>query len=366
MNLDDLDTLVMDADPALHAAIPSASSAEAHWDFMQITMGEYRDRQRQRRVRVTVRVGAVVAAALAVVLGIVIPGPSGPQSAAAAVLEKAATSARLQNDSIAPGQYLYKDIGSLYQIDLYRQSGTGVAVQSATAQFTETEQVWLNAGGTGSVRRTESALRFPTASDRAIWNADPAGQQIFRAVAGSSALNAEQAVPNVSNLPTAPNRLASVIANGQLRTNIDLIPKGPNSTFERAAALLIGPDAGMSPALASALFEVLANQPGTSLLGNVTDHSGQRGEGVVLKSMTNESASEIVVDPDSGSLLEALFSPPPVTLPAGEGQACVSSGSGTPACSQSTVQAVLSPVWTDLVATGTVGSSTATLPPSPG
>ena len=81
---------------------------------------------------------------------------------------------------------------------------------------------------------------------------------------------------NVSDLPTDPKALAQVIAAGGLQTNIDLIPAGPNATFERAATLLVGPTAGMTPALASALFQVLAGQPGVQLLGSVTDHEGHK------------------------------------------------------------------------------------------
>jgi hypothetical protein len=364
MNLDDLDTLVIDADPAIHTPIPLATSAEADWTYMQITRGRHRDAHKYRHIPLPLKVGGVVAAALAIVLGLLIPSPGGPQAAAAAVLETAAASVKSQNDHLAPGQFQYEDIQSLYQLSLYQPGGTGVVVKRVTAQFTETVQLWINAAGTGSVERTESALRFSSSADRERWNSNPVGQQIFRSLASDSGeRQSEQAVANVSDLPTDPGQLASVIANGQLGSNIDLIPSGPNSTFERSAALLVGPEAGMSPSLASALFQVLANQHGSRLLGNVTDHSGRRGEGIVLGSSTSESTSEIVVDPDSGSLLEAAFVPSPVTLPAGEGQTCLPSASGALACSQQSVQAVLAPAWTDLVASGIVDSNSATLPP---
>ena len=235
------------------------------------------------------------------------------------------------------------------------------------AQFTQVDQVWTNAADIGRALRTDSALQFSSPRDQEAWNASPAGQhfsQEFPSTSGSQGRGLrEQAVVDISDLPTDPDQLATVIASGGLHTNIDLIPSGDNATFQRSAALLLGPDVGMSPSLASALFQVLANQPGTRLVGRVADHNGQEGDGVVLTSPKSERPSEVIVDPTSGAVLEAVFAPPPSTLPARGGETCVGSGSKTPTCSSSIIRAVSDRVWTDLVATGIVGANTATLPP---
>jgi hypothetical protein len=52
------------------------------------------------------------------------------------------------------------------------------------------------------------------------------------------------------------------------------------TVVQSAAALLQGPDVGASPALRSALFQVLAHVPGVSELGTVTDQGGQTGIGL--------------------------------------------------------------------------------------
>jgi len=78
----DLDTLVVDADPARDMAIPSGSSPQARWRYLQLTAGPPGRAHPRRRVVLTVGLGAPVAAALALILVSVIPGPGGSPSAA--------------------------------------------------------------------------------------------------------------------------------------------------------------------------------------------------------------------------------------------------------------------------------------------
>jgi hypothetical protein len=78
---------------------------------------------------------------------------------------------------------------------------------------------------------------------------------------------------------------------------------GENAGFERAANLLVGPTAGSSPAFTSALFKALALIPDVSALGSTTTHSGASGLGFSGDSETGKSV--IVVDPETGALLEA-------------------------------------------------------------
>ena len=133
MNLDDLDTLVMDADPALDVVIPSAWSAEAHWVYLQLTGAAPEPRTRHGRVRLAAGVVGIAVVALVAFLVAVVPGPTGSQSAAAAVLTQAAASAAVQNSHLAPGQYMYTELKTLYQVSLYSRVGATVrAVQGAT------------------------------------------------------------------------------------------------------------------------------------------------------------------------------------------------------------------------------------------
>jgi hypothetical protein len=369
MNLEDLDTLIVDADPALDTPIPSGSSAEARWRYVQLT-GQPGVRVHRRR-RILLEAGgiAVAAGAIALLLVNVIPGPSSPKAAAAAVLEQAAAAAEQQTTQLAPGQYLYTETQSSYQVTLEDANAAGTElVQIATAQFSMTEQAWTSASGTGQHLDTDSAVQFPSAADEATWKADPIGPSMLLNVAhfAESDGHGSQSLLNVSELPTDPNALTSVIANGELHTNVNLIPAGPDATFERAATLLLGPTVGMTPALASALFQVLANQPGVQLLGTVTDHEGQTGEGIRLETAGGLTVSEVIVNPTLGQLLEAQFALPAPTSPLPDGASvCVGpvNGSSARSCYQGGDSATISPVWTDVVASGVVGSGDATLPP---
>jgi hypothetical protein len=156
-------------------------------------------------------------------------------------------------------------------------------------------------------------------------------------------------------LPTDPSALTAVIADGEQGSNVNLIPAGPNATFERAATLLVDPTTGMTPALASALFRVLANQPGVQLLGTVTDHEGQSGEAVTLQAADGLTVSEVIVDPATGRLLEAQFAQAAKTSSLSSGASSCMGSFGEPfSCHQVTNSSTIAPLWTDVVATGVV------------
>ena len=272
----------------------------------------------------------------------------------------------------APGQYLYTETQSSYGVTLFAaDAASDEMVEVATAQFGETDQAWTGADGVGHMVRTVGAVGFPSAADEAAWQASASGPSMLQQIAhyGEDGGQSDpERLLDVSDLPTDPTTLASVIAAGGLDTNVDLIPAGPDATFERAATLLAGPTEGMTPALSSALFEVLAGQAGVQLLGPVTDHNGQQGQGVVLSGAGGTEVSEVVVDPTTGALLEARYAPPAATMPTG-GNICVtptdvaSGSAATPPCPHVVGSTVIAPLWTDVVSSGLVGSATGTLPP---
>jgi len=180
---------------------------------------------------------------------------------------------------------------------------------------------------------------------------------------------------DLSGLPTDPSKLAARIAAHDLPVDDDFqgnlvqdlggnqLSNGwPYSVFEGAAVLLIGPTSGMTPALASALFQVMAAQPGVELLGTVTDHDGRRGQGIAMPAATSTQVREVIVDPATGQLLEARFVPVPSTLPSHDtcgGMANVTTTTCVPVTGPSMGTA---PLWVDVVASGVVGSPTATVP----
>ncbi len=329
-------------------------------------------RSHGKRRRVGLSASLVAAAAVVVLLVLLVfPGSGGARSAAAAVLEQAATAAA-QQPTPGPGQYLYTETQTEIYQGLYQDN-----TLTATSETGLTDQSWTDDAGDGQQMLTLGTPDYPTAADSTAWGAhEAANGGITVAIASSGYPEAEAPLVDVANLPTDPSQLTAVIAAQKLVVHTQgsgqaQIPGGaatilddgwPYSVFEGAAALLLGPTKGMTPALASALFQVMADQPGVQLLGTVTDHDGQQGQAVSLPTTGTVRVSEVVVDPASGQLLEARFALPPSTLPAHQtcgGPEAVT----TTTCVPSTGDSVgTDPIWIDVVARGVVNLSTATVP----
>jgi hypothetical protein len=175
----------------------------------------------------------------------------------------------------------------------------------------------------------------------------------------------QQSVPQVSGLSSDPSTLAQELAEGFDDSNVDRIASGPSAVFQRAARLLVGPDSGMTGSLASAIYQVMADQSGVTLLGNTTDHSGRQGIGVSMSSPTG--VSELIIDPQSGSALEIQYSPPAssISAPPGATVRCLtvsSCGSLVEKNPPLGSTEVVAPIWTDTVTSGIVNAEGATEP----
>lgn len=337
-------------------------------------------RQHSHRALIWSAIAVSVAAAL-VALGLVVaPGPTRPPLAAAAVLKEAAAAAGQAQSAPGPGQYEYIETETRYEMALYVfPAGASTETPVATAYFDETNQAWISATGTGHHVATAGAWQYPSAADEAAWKPH---QTALRQSGASDfgEMQTGQPIVDATGLPTDPSQLASVIAqrklvvNGGVSGGDTLGGRGPSrledrlpySVFEGAAVLLIGPTEGMTPALAKALFQVMASQPGTTSLGTVTAHDGQRGEGVASSAGGSSvdrlmSADRVIVDPTTGRLLQATFAmPSSTTMP--KFQSCGPVGQTTTTCVTRPFQSWTAPVWTDVVASGVVNSPTATLP----
>lgn len=379
MKTEDLDELVRRADPARDVAIPPATSAGARWRYAQLTRtppAARRRRRRRRRAAVGLGIGAPAVAAALVLALLVVPGPAGP-GAAGAVLDRAASAAEHAPSALGPGQYRYTETETGYHVGLY-QTGSGEMSEVATARYEVTNQAWTDASGEGRNLITVGALGYPSPADQATWDANrPSGPVTFQGV--SSHFGQSQAVQPIlsgGELPTDPAQLASVIARRRLQVNgggadstvagldaYQLSDGAPYSVFEGAAVLLIGPTSGMTPALAGALLRVMAAQPGARPLGTVTDHDGRSGEGVA-DTAHGTAVDRVVVDPMTGRVLEAEFALPPTSGPAP--RSCSGPvGQTATTCATYTGPGIsTAPVWTDVVASGVVGSPTATVAPA--
>lgn len=353
-----LEERIIQADPALGVDVPSGTSPGAQWAYPTRSALAVQHTRRRRRVSVASVVASV--AAVAVIFGLVLlPGNSAQgQSAAQFLRANARLVANQPPLTPLPGQFLYFDQSSQYQVSAYLPDSAGGALDlAATAQYQESEHTWLDAGGTSSEQVTRSALSFPTSNDNASWSAIVAAQAFSATYRQSVAQPSRTgSIPDVSSLSTDPTKLAQQLHEDTPTTNPDKIPDGTNAVFERAGRLLVGPESGLTPVLSAALYQVLALQPGVTLLGPTVDHQGRTGTAVSLS--TKAGLSEVIVNPETGAALEAVYAPPARSLPN-------SSAQTSPVCSLVSctlvgpgpgrlVQAAL---WTDNLSTSIVPSA---------
>jgi len=362
----DLDELVRDAKPTTSARPPMG------WDERwrtQMTAVDVAQRRRRRRGSFAIGVPLVVAA---VAVTITVPrwGSNTP-SAAAAVLDAAATTVSSQPPLIVgPGQYTYTVVHSLMEAAVYQSQtelSSGTLASAATATYSQTEQLWINPSGVGRVVISRGPLQFSSQTDQAAWEASPTVQGL-----ASNAFQAQQtytdisyATTDVSGLSTDPQSLGVSIAEGDTGTSVDAIPAGPGADFERAARLLVGPDRGMTPALESALYQVLADQPTATVTADAVGQSGAEGTAVAIPNASPGNIERIIIDPTTGAALEVDAVPPASTRSAVSGRATVCTSSATSCTSQSTPPSgrgavSVGPLWTTQTAPVVVESDTST------
>ena len=216
----------------------------------------------------------------------------------------AALAATAPPTSLGAGQYAYTEVErpTMTSVGTSKQGGPSI-----TEYFTGTVQTWVAADGSGrQVTTTDATPHFYTAADQAAWVAEgsppgviPPSQLTTVQVFGpdtASEVNGPIPLYNVTGLPTDPTTLSQLLNNENPGAqSLGTLPAGIKSLdfasscmtaactlFERAAALLEGPDIGSTPALRQALFQVLATVPGVELLGTSTDPAGQSGVGLAL------------------------------------------------------------------------------------
>lgn len=237
-------------------------------------------------------IGASVATLL-LVLGLqFIPGTAQqPATAAAAVLSReAAVAANGPTNPVpGPGEYLYYRTTQ----GAIEDSGAPVGKQHFLFVSTETIETWVAPNGSGRQRIEVATPHLLNPADEGAWEAagsphaavQPPGISDARfpssnAVGGPTYAGADGerylAYPASSQIPTNPAVLRNYLSrydNGS----------GPSTTFLIAGEFL---QEGASPALRSALFQVIEDLPGVQLLGPVSDESGRPGSGVALESGT--------------------------------------------------------------------------------
>jgi hypothetical protein len=188
------------------------------------------------------------------------------------------------------------------------------------------QERWTTANGSGGVRDTNGTGHFINSAQQSQWVAD--GSPSLGNCAGpltTSTLSPTTTSPRDGTgllaLPTSPSALGSLIAQGRVNpygvvspTNV-MCPttarggapspdaNGHCSTaeqFDIASALL---QQAEGPQLVGpALFQILAQLPGVSDVGSVTDAEGRVGVGIEYTDA--DHSTMFVIDPTSGQLLE--------------------------------------------------------------
>jgi hypothetical protein len=363
----DLDDLIRSADPVLGTTPPSGTSAATRWTYTQIVTQKSRRRVVHRPSgRPVLAYMMALGLVIAVVATVGVRQLTQESPGRSALLRSAHLVSSQVSPQPGPGQYLYTETRSLYEVTIYQKSLHGDALLPvATSQYFETEQSWADGNGDGTGVLTRSPLEFSSTSDEAAWNATDAGTRFssqFERTVNESSL--QQSVPNLSALSSNPRVLSGELAGGLDGSNVEQIPDGPTAVFQRAARLLVGPDSGMTPSLAAALYDVMADQPGISLVGSTSDHRGRQGIGVASG---GGGASELIINSSTGLALEVQYPPPVASLPAPSGGVPVLC-SGSTTCGSSVpltpngVVIVASPIWTDAVSSQIVASVGATEP----
>ena len=276
----------------------------------------------RRPGRAVTSVGVVLAAA-AVVVGVVLlpashshpPVTAAPPQTAAVQLQRIAlTAGRQPVVSPGPNQWLHTE--QTMSIAAYVSQVGTTPTPDAKATINATIGTWSDTTGQACVSAATDPAQFASPANQAAWTDaglidQPPNQPVTGCesiIQGDTVGTLTQAtgVFDVSSLPTDSVALARDLEAGTtgIPTVDGVVPAaGTNTAFERAAILLVGPDSGATPAFESALYGALATISGVDALGPVTSHSGSTGSG--FSAVTTSGTTTIVVDPATGTLLEA-------------------------------------------------------------
>jgi hypothetical protein len=270
---------------------------------------------RPRRVR-----GGVVVVAVALVLALVatlLMVPDGsPESSAAAALSQAASVAASRPSGPVPSvhQYLY------YEMTQGGVQATPVPVgqKSILYRYTESLDTWVAPNGAGRQRITYAPDSLVLPSQRGAWDAPhaqpigpgPSDTTFPTTFTGTHPVGGPLVTPSRSRLsyvlsypatakfPTQPAALERAI---ERYFGITKTSKGTRSIVFLAGNVL---QVGASPALRAALFKMVQELPGVTLLGRTKDASGRVGVGVALT--TGHLRDVLVFNPRTSAVLGEL------------------------------------------------------------
>jgi hypothetical protein len=265
-----------------------------------------------RRIPSRSLIVATTVAACVAMAAVLIPFATqqGPEAAAAILRTTALRAAAHGVLSPSPGQALE----DFYSIEIQATQNSSSGASSDSAMFQGDIQAWTAPDGSGQERIKYGSPRFASPASAAAWvystNFPMQGDTSYSAQGPVISMGPAIGAFDVSSLPTDPAQLAVVLAQASTGIKgLDQIQGGSDVVYDRIALLLSTPLVGSSPALESAIYQVLAQVPGIESLGTMTDHSGRTGTAFTQPG----SAFTLIVDTSTGSLLEIFEHPVGIT-----------------------------------------------------
>jgi hypothetical protein len=256
----------------------------------------------RRPLRRLAVIGLAAAALAAVLASIGVTSPGVP-STAAAVLEHTAQVAEKQPTTAppTPGQYYYSR-------SILQNLFTATGVPGVVGLQTQVEKLWVSPDGSGRIAQVNQGTpSFLTREDKTKWVAtgspplgDPHSDQTFGA--------GNLPFVDFSTLPTDPAALAKLVREGRVGPS-GLVPVGeypalsPSAELGHITGSLIN-EGYASPAMRSALYQVIAEIPGMKLLGTVSDGIGRAGTAVALTDGQSGEQIVLIFDPNTSAILE--------------------------------------------------------------
>ncbi len=365
---------MIDVEPLIRkefaALDPLPPGAEGNWNDVlgRVQSQEMRVRVRwpiyRRRWQIAAIAVTAVAAAITVPL-LVLTGNGGPGSArsyihplpristserggrqlASLVLLRAARAAAKQpaTKGLAPGQFFYTKSEGWQEAQEGRPTG-----RLPTYFQPFTRETWISPNG-GRTREVDGHLLFPTPADAAYFTHQLRNQpNILNAHTSDTTFKPRDSpYINLNNVPTNPAQLKKLIENRTLEG----APPGDAETFQIISDLLRYSYA--PPAVRSALYTIASQLPGVRLIGPTHDQLGRPGTGIAYylpgpppNGLDKREIYEMIFDPKTSALLA-------------DQRAVLHRTNSTPFPPGSVTN------WTAYLASGIVGSTTATTSATP-
>jgi hypothetical protein len=181
-----------------------------------------------------------------------------------------------------------------FLLDVHEKDGWSVILPA-------TVETWVAPDGSGRQREVPGTPTFPSAADKAAWEASGSPELGHNGVFDRAFDPGFFPRPDLSSYPTDVEALKARIQReaaqvGGVPLNVEM--------FTKVGDLLRSPDA--SPALRSALYQVAAGIPGVELVGGVTDQVGRKGTEVAIVSdyAGYLARYSLIFDPSTSALLE--------------------------------------------------------------